>query len=146
MAGTLESALNLKSFRNIVKRDVELEGIRELYGNEVLFLGVNPFFAEYGFLPKKTYLVLPHFKEKFSVYEREYSADTITLKLRGDEKGKIEPMDYLHDNGDDSYDLPPFITVKRFDGYYHVCSSRFENSEYIELRKTTKKIKACFSK
>ena len=146
MAEKLESIINLKKFRGIAEKDIKLEGIKELYGKPVSFLGVNPFFIDYGFFPKKIYLVLPHFEEKFRLKENEYSKDALIIRIEGDEKERIEPMDYMHDNGDGSYDFPQFITVKTFSGYLHTCSSRFENSEYLEIKKNTKKIKAVFEK
>ena len=146
MAEKLESIINLKKFRGIAEKDIKLEGIKELYGKPVAFLGVGPFFADYGRFPKKTYLVLPHFKEKFESKETEYLNDTLTITIKENEKEKIEPMDYMHDNGDGSYDFPRFITIKTSDSYLHTCSSRFENSEYLEIKKNTKKIKAVFEK
>ena len=146
MAKKLENIIDTRKVREIAERDIKLEGIKELYGKPVSFLGVNPFLMDYGFFPKKTYLVLPHFKEKFKLRSIEYSADTLTLKIEGNKNEKIEPMDYMHDNGDGSYDFPQFIAIKTFNSYLHVCSSRFENSEYLEVRKNTKKITAVFQK
>jgi len=146
MSEKLESIINPRKLRRITEKGVELEGITELYGKPIAFLGVKPFFIDYGFFPKKTYLVMPHFREKFKIKETEYSNDTLILKISGNEKEKIEPIDYLHPNGDDSYDFPPFITIRTFNGYLHVCSSRFENSEYIEIKKNTKKIKVVLEK
>ena len=146
MGEKLEDIINPRKLRDITKIDIELEGITELYGKPIDFLRVSPFFVDYGFLPKKTYLVLPHFKEKFKLQETEYSNDTVIIKVKGSEKEKIEPMDYMHDNGDGSYAFPPFVTIKTSNGYLHICSSRFENSEYIEIKKNTKKIKAVFEK
>ena len=144
MGEKLEDIINPRKLRDITKIDIEVEGITELYGKPIDFLRVSPFFVDYGFLPKKTYLVLPHFKEKFKLQETEYSNDTVIIKVKGSEKEKIEPMDYMHDNGDGSYAFPPFVTIKTSNGYLHICSSRFENSEYIEIKKNTKKIKAVF--
>ena len=144
MGEKLEDIINPRKLRDITKIDIELEGIKELYGKPIAFLGVKPFFVDYGFLPKKTYLVLPHFREKFKLKGKEYSNGTLTIKIEGNEKEKIEPIDCLHYNGDDSYDFPPFITIRTLKSYLHVCSSRFENSEYIEIKKNTKKIKAVF--
>ncbi|MGC8533301.1 MAG: hypothetical protein ACP5MV_01570 [Candidatus Parvarchaeum sp.] len=76
--------------------------------------------------------------------EKEYLEDTLIIKIEGKEEKKIEPMDYMYDNGNGSYDFPPFITVKTFKGDLHLCSSRFENSEYLEIKKNTKKVKAVF--
>ncbi len=146
MAERLESIIDPKKYREIAEINIELEGIKELYGRPVSFLGVNPFFMGYGFFPRKTYLVLPHFKEKFKLKEVEYSKDTLTIKIEGNEKEKIEPMDYMHDNGDGSYDFPPFITIRNFNGSLHICSSRFENSEYLEMKKNTKKVRSVFEK
>ena len=39
----------------------------------------------------------------------------------------------------------PFITAT-FNCTLYICSSRFENSEYLEIRKNTKKVKAVFEK
>ncbi|MCL4398466.1 hypothetical protein M1137_01565 [Candidatus Parvarchaeota archaeon] len=146
MAEKLESIIDPRKLRKIAKKDIELEGLKELYGKPVAFLGVSPFFMDYGRFPKKTYLVLPHFREKFKLQETEYSNDTVIVKISGNETEKIEPMDYMHDNGDGSYDFPRFITIKTFNSYLHICSSNFENSEYVEIKKNTKKIKAVFEK
>ena len=43
---------------------------------------------DYGRFPKKTYLVLPHFKEKVKLQETEYSNDTVIIKVKGNEKEK----------------------------------------------------------
>ncbi len=144
MAEKLEGIIDPRKYKEIGERKIELEGVKELYGKPVTFLGVSPFFMGYGFFHKRTYLVLPHFKEKFKLKEKEYSEDTLIIKIEGKEKEKIEPMDYMHDNGNGSYDFPPFITVKTSKGYLHLCSSRFENSEYLEIKKNTKKVKAVF--
>lgn len=146
MTKKLENIIDPRKYREIAERDIELEGIKELYGKPVSFLGVSPFLMGYGFFFRKTYLVLPHFKEKFKLKETEYSKDTLTIMITGDKKEKIEPMDYMHDNGDGSYDFPPFITIKNFNCTLYICSSRFENSEYLEIRKNTKKVKAVFEK
>ena len=146
MEEKLEDIINPRKLKSITEKGIELEGVKELYGKPIAFLGVKPFFIDYGFFPKKTYLVMPHFREKFKLKGKEYSNGTLTIKIEGNEKEKIEPIDYLHPNGNDSYDFPPFITIKTFKGYLHVCSSRFENSEYIEIKRNTKKIKAVFEK
>lgn len=146
MSKKLEEMLDSNKLRGIVAKDIEIEGIKELYGEPVSFLGVEPFLAEYGLFTKKTYLVLPHFKEKFKLKDVEYSADSVTVKIEGNENERIEPMDYMHYNDEGSYDFPPFITVKTFDRYLYICSSRFENSEYIKINKNTKKVKAVFEK
>ena len=88
MGEKLEDIINPRKLRDITKIDIELEGITELYGKPIDFLGVSPFFVDYGFLPKKTYLVLPHFKEKFKLQETEYSNDTVIIKVKGSGKEK----------------------------------------------------------
>ncbi|MCL4373018.1 hypothetical protein M1384_03060 [Candidatus Parvarchaeota archaeon] len=146
MGEKLESLINPRNIDKPAERDIEVEGLKELYGKPIDFLGVSPFLMDYGRFPKKTYLVLPHFKEKFKLQETEYSNDTVIIKVKGSEKEKIEPMDYMHDNGDGSYAFPPFVTIKTSNGYLHICSSRFENSDYIEIKKNTKKIKVVLEK
>ncbi|MGC8533300.1 MAG: hypothetical protein ACP5MV_01565 [Candidatus Parvarchaeum sp.] len=44
MIEKLESILYQKKFRGIAEKDIELEGVKELYGKPVAFLGVSPFF------------------------------------------------------------------------------------------------------
>jgi hypothetical protein len=146
MKEKLETMLKPRKLKMIIEKDIELNGIKELYNKPISFLGVEPFFIDYGFFSKKTYLVLPHFNEKFKLIGTEYSNDTLIIKIIGDQKEKIEPTDYVHYNSDGSYDLPSFITVRTLNGYLHLCLSRFENSRYIEIKKNTKKIKAVFEK
>ncbi|EEZ92984.1 MAG: hypothetical protein BJBARM4_0369 [Candidatus Parvarchaeum acidiphilum ARMAN-4] len=146
MAEKLESLVNPRNVNKTTERDIEVEGLKELYGKPIDFLGVSPFLMDYGRFPKKTYLVLPHFKEKFKLQEIEYSNDTVIIKVKGNEKEKIEPMDYMHDNGNGSYSFPRFISIKTSNGYLQLCSSRFENSDYVEIKKNTKKIKVVLEK
>ncbi|MCL4391616.1 MAG: hypothetical protein M1284_00295 [Candidatus Parvarchaeota archaeon] len=112
MKKTLEEIVVPKKFRNIVGMDIELDGFKEIYGEPVSFLGVELFFAEYGLFKKKTYLVLPHFNEKFSRLDKTYSGSSITLKIKRLERGKIEPMEYMIDNRDDSYSYPRLSRLK----------------------------------
>jgi hypothetical protein len=140
MSKKLEDIVDIRKFSGMNHREVKLEGSENLYGDNIGFIGIQPFLGYYGKLFRKTYLVLPHFKEKFELISNEYTDDEqiITVKSKGD--GKIEPKDYFIKQ-DDGYDYPPFIQIVTKEGYLYTCSSRFENSEYVETPDTVNKIR-----
>ncbi len=140
MSKKLEDIVNIRNFRGMNYREVTLEGYENLYGDNIGFIGIQPFLGYYGKLFRKTYLVLPHFREKFELTSKECINDeqVITVKSKG--KGRIEPKDYFIKQ-DDGYDYPPFIQIITREGHLYTCSSRFENSEYIETPDTINKIR-----
>ena len=142
MAKTLEELVDISRLKDLCrdKEYIKISGAENIYEKPLAFLGVEPFLAYYGRIFKKTYLVLPHFKEKFEVMEKTYCEDELIIKVKSNGTGKIEPKDYLIKENE-GYRYPPFIGLLVKGVSVMTCSTRFVNSEYFEVPENIIRIK-----
>ena len=144
MAKKLDDALFVKHVKgDINEKEITFEGTNEIYGKYIPFLGVAPFLADYGVLFTKTYLVLPHLKEKFYLIGKDYVDNELTITLVSKGEGIIEPLEYMRKSEDKEgeYMYPPFISIPMKGGLHCTCSTRYKNSEYIEIPKNVDKVR-----